>query len=647
MGFNGGIDFNTTPPTKFQSSINAIETVASISDRHTGALLFYSDGSKIWDATHNIMQNGTDIGLNEKTQTSAQGCVIVPFINDETKYYVFTRPSIKPFDGHLYYSVVDMTLNNGLGGVMASTKKIKIDTGFNEAMVAMRGCGIVWLVTQKKQTGDFYAYEISANGLNTTPVISPLNYSKRPAYESAMKASPDYKKIASTGRIFNQVGGDTYIAVHDFDGMTGRITNGKLGDTLKNVAYYGFEFSPNGKLLYVATERDVYQYNISLPTLADITASKTYISLSTSFFLNGMQLRDDGNIYIVRYESEYLDRISNCDALAPSCVYTDKAVEIGGKATYGLPARIAMPDNAKVVGSTTTDTSICNGIPIKISVDGVNVTWQDGSNDNSFNITQSGIYWVRSLNSDCEIRTDTFVVEDLRVDVTINDDTILCAGDTITLYANAQPSGTSYLWSNGSTNDTIKVSEGGAYRLIVNNSGCSDTDETVMTYIPEISIELGNDTQICKGVTLTLPESVTAAETSNYLWQDGSTETDFTVTEPGKYAVRVANQCQSITDSITVARRNCHLFFPSAFSPNGDGKNDIARMAGDVGSLTDFALNIYNRWGQLIYTGTNPREGWNGMHGASLADLGVYFYYIQYRYQGKYELMKGDITLVR
>src|SRR5690606_31864661 len=157
-------------------------------------------------------------------------------------------------------------------------------------------------------------------------------------------------------------------------------------------------------------------------------------------------------IYIVRYESEYLDRISNCDALAPGCVYTDKAVEIGGKATYGLPARIVLPDNGKIVGSTTTDTSICNGIPIKISVDGVNVNWQDGSNDNSFNITQSGIYWVRSLNSDCEIHTDTFVVEDLRVDVTINDDTMLCAGDTINLYANTQPSGTSYLWSNGSTN---------------------------------------------------------------------------------------------------------------------------------------------------------------------------------------------------
>ena len=503
MGHNGGIDFNTNPPTKFESEIYSIETVASISDRHTGALLFYTDGGNIWDAGHNIMQNGTGIGQDKAPYSSVQGAVIVPFINDENRYYVFTLPAMNPVAGQLFYSIVDMRLNNGLGGVDSSAKKVKTGEGFNEAMAAMQGCGIIWLVVQKRGTGDFYAYKISADGIAATPVISSPGYRQRPSSQAGIRASADYRKIASIGKYFDDLHKEPYIALQDFDAATGIISNGIVIDTGVSTMHYGCEFSPNGKFLYVTEGNKVYQYNISLSTAAAVAASKTAVGESSSSLLNNLQLRDDGNIYIAGYESNYLDRLSNCDAAAPGCVFTGKAVEIGGAATYNLPAKIVLPKTPVEGNNTKKDTTTCSGLPVILKSKSYNATWQDGSNSNVFSADGAGVYWVRGYNEDCKLSTDTFVV------------------------------------------------------------------------------------------------------------------------------------------------RDCHLYFPSAFSPNGDGRNDIARILGDVGALTDYSLNIYNRWGQLVFTGTNPHEGWNGMQGASLVDLGVYFYYIQYKYNGKKELMKGDIVLIR
>lgn len=503
MGENGGVDFNTVPPTPFTSAINSIETCASISDKTTGKLLFYTDGATIWDANHNVMQNGENIGQDKPPHTSIQGAVIVPFINNNTKYYVFSIPVLVPYSGQLLYSVVDMTLNNGAGAVVAGSKRIKIADSMSEAMIVMQGCGMVWLVTQNSKTANFHAFRITEDGVNPNPVIPPLNYSKRPSSQVGIRASPDYKKIISIGQFFANLDGEPFLAIQDFDATNGRITNGQLIDTNENAVYYGCEFSQNGQRLYISDGAYVYQYNMALGTPDAIAASKTRLTQSTTGILFNRQRRSDGNIYVVRYDSDYLNMISNADALAPGCILTDKAVKIGGKATTNLPQMIVYPKEPQQGSSTTTSYSLCNKTSVEFNTTLGSALWQDGSNNNYYLTQQAGIYWVRGYNDDCKIMTDTFIVE------------------------------------------------------------------------------------------------------------------------------------------------NCKLFFPSAFSPNGDGLNDIARMTGDVTELSGFQLSIYNRWGEQVFVTANPLHGWNGMQGASLSDVGVYFYQIQYTLNNEKQFMKGDLTLIR
>jgi gliding motility-associated-like protein len=89
---------------------------------------------------------------------------------------------------------------------------------------------------------------------------------------------------------------------------------------------------------------------------------------------------------------------------------------------------------------------------------------------------------------------------------------------------------------------------------------------------------------------------------------------------------------------------------PNAFTPNGDGVNDLFRLAILEGSATVLELNIYNRWGTKVYSSTDPDAAWDGrMDDGKEAPSDVYVYYIRWQ-RGDGALQppkKGDITLLR
>src|ERR1019366_6558915 len=96
-------------------------------------------------------------------------------------------------------------------------------------------------------------------------------------------------------------------------------------------------------------------------------------------------------------------------------------------------------------------------------------------------------------------------------------------------------------------------------------------------------------------------------------WNTGQTTREISVVEPGNYYATVKiHGCES-TDSVLV-QNDCFMEIPNAFTPNGDGSNDyffprplLAR------GLTSFKMDIYNRWGQLIFSTTNTEgRGWDG-----------------------------------
>src|SRR6185312_3073910 len=127
FGDQMGIDFNTTPPSAIQPAMITYGGSASVSDT-SGQLLFYTQGDTIWNKNNQIMPNG--LGLiapyisNSVDHWTAQGQLIVHLINNPGHYYVFSMETDDDINvdtnaSRLFYSIVDMSLNGGLGDVVA------------------------------------------------------------------------------------------------------------------------------------------------------------------------------------------------------------------------------------------------------------------------------------------------------------------------------------------------------------------------------------------------------------------------------------------------------------------------------------------------------------------------------------------------
>jgi len=98
FGQSFGLNFNTTPPSFFQTNMNVIESCASVCD-NAGNLLFYSSGAYVWDRNGNYMPNGQGLNGNgpapgmawpQNMGSSANGVVIVPSVADSNQYYLIT-----------------------------------------------------------------------------------------------------------------------------------------------------------------------------------------------------------------------------------------------------------------------------------------------------------------------------------------------------------------------------------------------------------------------------------------------------------------------------------------------------------------------------------------------------------------------------
>lgn len=106
-----------------------------------------------------------------------------------------------------------------------------------------------------------------------------------------------------------------------------------------------------------------------------------------------------------------------------------------------------------------------------------------------------------------------------------------------------------------------------------------------------------------------------------------------------------AGDCEAIGDTYTVAISESELKCPNAFSPNGDGVNDVWRVS--YKSIITFRCTIFNRWGNLIKEFNNPADGWDGKYKGKVVPSGTYYYVIDAEgAEGKRYKLKGDINIV-
>jgi gliding motility-associated-like protein len=135
---------------------------------------------------------------------------------------------------------------------------------------------------------------------------------------------------------------------------------------------------------------------------------------------------------------------------------------------------------------------------------------------------------------------------------------------------------------------------------------CISVVETYLQFAPMIPLYLGSDTTVCEE-PVTLHTYVPGA---TFQWQDGSTDSILVITDPGEYSVTVTLGNCSRSDSITINPCQVRLWFPDAFTPNGDGLNDYFRPYG-VG-VERYSMQIFNRWGELVFETVSLQSGWDG-----------------------------------
>lgn len=175
-------------------------------------------------------------------------------------------------------------------------------------------------------------------------------------------------------------------------------------------------------------------------------------------------------------------------------------------------------------------------------------TWQDGSANPDFLVSEEGTYAVTVTNACGSTFDQVFINLIPEIELELGDDVVACEGDVITLDATNEDAG--YLWQNGSTNATQQVAVNGVYSVTVTTVCETRTDEITITFISEVGPELGPDTFVCAGDTLLL--DVTLPGATSYLWQDGNTAPVYPATQGGDYSVRVETVCNTFEDALYI-----------------------------------------------------------------------------------------------
>lgn len=327
FGENAGLDFNSGAPVALTNgALSTNEGCAIISDA-SGGLLFYTDGTTVYNANHTVMLNGN--GLNGDP-SSTHSAIIIPRPNTTNFYYIFTVDKRADPNG-LQYSEVDMSLDGGLGAITAN-KNIMLETPTTEKVTAVKktNSNEYWVVSHKWNSNEFVSYSVTSTGINTTPVVSAVGTFLSGGTTKTIgqiKISPDGTKLAvARGEGLSEV------QLFDFNTATGIVSNPiTILDLTGSAFVYGVEFSPNSRLLYTTVYNiGVYQFNLEAGTTSDIINSQLQLAPSGQYY-GGMQLAVDGKIYVAVELETFVDSIENPNVVGLGCNYQSSAVSLDGR----------------------------------------------------------------------------------------------------------------------------------------------------------------------------------------------------------------------------------------------------------------------------------------------------------------------------
>lgn len=379
-------------------------------------------------------------------------------------------------------------------------------------------------------------------------------------------------------------------------------------------------------------------------TVIDLTSLFNTTSYSVSWSSNAIPVLNPDAITSAGIYEVLCTNVAGCTSIATATVIFNAVPSVGGDVTLsgcaGIPVDIT--NSFVTTGLTTSWTLSGSAVPDPVAV------------------TATGIYQL--IVTDANNCSDTALA-----DVTINTGPSLGADlaytlcqwmtvDATTVFGN---SGLNYSATfNGQNISNLNaLADSGIYLIVATDiNGCTDEATIAITLISCECIADFDFNAHCMQDPVSLQVIADSAVISAHWSFSSTTMTDvfgentsvkFTSAEPVMVTLEVNIGCDTkIIEKIIQVEdcsESCHFYIPSAFTPNNDGKNDAFRSYSECDPL-EYEIEIWNRYGQLIYQSDNQRSVWDGKD----IPEGMYIYHVNYRMP--YQLKKnvtGRVTVLR
>lgn len=523
FGDKAGIDFNETPPLALtDGESQSPEAAATISDID-GELLFYTNGTTVYNKEHTRMFNGDNIGGDS---TSAQGALIVQLPDDETIFYIFmTDPAWGDQTFDLNYAMVDMKLDTARGGVILKDRPVYFRS--TERLTASSpGGNLVWLLSHEFGNNTFRAYPIDTTGIRA-PRLSSVGTRLSSATEghsrNSMKLSADVSKVAMT-----IAGAENFVEVFDFVDSVGEVTNPlkiNIGEPAP-AEIYGVEWSSDNQKLYVTTRgggnSKLLQFDVDTTDVATIEASKFEVANDAQEF-GQIQTGPNGVIYMAVDGAGALGTINSPNADDAGVGFVLAGFDLAGQtSTLGLP-NFVQNQSQPPPGPSLTVGPGCRGQVINMSANGTSnidtYEWIFGDGQGTGPMAPMDTSHVYNLPGDYTVQVritnvcglDTLLSQAITINVDIPRPTVpgvsaLC-DDTLILDAYegspqlALPTFI-YNWSTGDTTQTVSITVPSTLTVSVTDraTGCVSDTVTVLVGDGRPQVDLGPPMTLCQDV---------------------------------------------------------------------------------------------------------------------------------------------------
>jgi len=352
-------------------------------------------------------------------------------------------------------------------------------------------------------------------------------------------------------------------------------------------------------------------------------------------------------------------------------VYTI-TVKDGNGCQATIPATV--PLNNTVVVDAGPDQQICEGksVLLAASSNGVQFAWTPAATLSNATIlnpdatpTTTTVYELTARNGICSQRDQVTVNVWPAPVADAGPDAVYCYGKLFRLQGNG---GILYEWSPtrsfvadySTATPQVKAANSATYTLYVTDvNGCRSLqpDEVAITVTPPVRIFAGNDTvaAINQPMQLNVRELGTAGVVQ-YQWQPADFLNNPFIQNPvatlprdTRYVVTAATAdgCEGIDDIFIKVYKGPEIYVPTGFTPNGDGLNDRLGPV-PVGIKTFHFFRVFNRWGQLIFSTSDPARKWDGTIDGVLQPMGTFVWTAEATdFRGVLLTRKGMVTLIR